>query len=50
MIIFMLQILYIIAIDNLLLLFKGNMHAFQFKIIIPPTESSLKRKSFLSIY
>ena len=37
MIIFMLQILYIIAIDNLLLLFKENMHVFQFKIIIPPT-------------
>ena len=44
MIIFMLQILYIIAIENLLLLFKENMHVFQFKIIIPPTESSLRRK------
>ena len=44
MIIFMLQILYIIAIDNLLMLFKGNIHVFQFKIIISPTESSLRRK------
>ena len=44
MILFMLQILYIIAIDNLLLLFKENMPVFQFKIIIPSTESSLRRK------